>query len=142
MAVKVTQIKPWKLETENRPGALADALAPLAEAGVNLEYVEAYAHEAEPGKGSIFVYPITGRKAIVAATNAGFQQVSESPFVLVEGDDKPGMGQKLSRALADAGINIHGVSALVIGKRFRAVFSFENPQDAKKACRVLRRAVN
>ncbi|MFA4015539.1 MAG: hypothetical protein RUDDFDWM_000626 [Candidatus Fervidibacterota bacterium] len=139
MAIRVMQIKPWKLETEDRPGALADALAPLAEAGVNLEYVEAYAHEAEPGKASIFVYPITGRKAINAASKAGFKQVSESPFVLVEGDDKPGMGQKLSRALADAGINIHGVSALVIGKKFRVVFSFESPQDAKKACRVLRR---
>lgn len=141
MPIKVTQIKPWKLEVEDRPGALADALTPIAEAGVNLEYVEAYAHEAEPGKASIFVYPITGRKAINAATNAGFQQVSESPFVLVEGDDMPGLGQKLSRALADAGINIHGVSALVIGKKFRAVFSFENPQDAKKACRALRKAV-
>ncbi|HID07378.1 MAG TPA: hypothetical protein EYP10_09545 [Armatimonadetes bacterium] len=60
---------------------------------------------------------------------------------VVEGDDKPGLGQKLARALADAGINIHGVSALVIGRRFRAVFAFDSVADARKACRVLRRAV-
>lgn len=141
MAVTVTSIKPWKLETENRPGALADALAPLAEAGINLEYVEAYAHEAAPERASIYIYPITGRKAIATARAAGFERVTESTLVLVEGDDKPGLGQKLARALADAGINIHGVSALVIGRRFRAVFAFDSVADARKACRVLRRAV-
>ncbi|HID07379.1 MAG TPA: ACT domain-containing protein [Armatimonadetes bacterium] len=81
MAVTVTSIKPWKLETENRPGALADALAPLAEAGINLEYVEAYAHEAAPERASIYIYPITGRKAIATARAAGFERVTESTLV-------------------------------------------------------------
>ena len=42
MAVRVRVISLWRREVENRPGALARTLAPLAGAGTDLEVVMAY----------------------------------------------------------------------------------------------------
>jgi hypothetical protein len=44
----------------------------------------------------------------------------------------------MSTAIADAGINLRGVSAAVIGKKFVAYFGFDSAADATKATRALK----
>jgi predicted amino acid-binding ACT domain protein len=56
----------------------------------------------------------------------------------VEGDDEAGLGGRISTAIADAGINLRGVSAAVIGKKFVAYFGFDSAADATKATRALK----
>ena len=51
------------------------------------------------------LYPVSGKKAATAAGAAGLS-ASTIPTLLVEGDNKPGIGHAMARAIADAGINI------------------------------------
>ena len=48
MAVTVKKIVLWRKEVENRPGILANALAPLANAGTDIRVVMGYRY---PGQG-------------------------------------------------------------------------------------------
>jgi hypothetical protein len=53
--------------------------------------------------------------------------------LLVEGDNRPGLGHAIAKAIGDAGINMSFVIAQVVGRRYSAVFGFENEADASKA---------
>ena len=49
------------------------------------------------------------------------------------------MGSKLAGALAEAGINLRGLSAAAIGKRYVAHLALDTAQDAAKAAAVLKK---
>jgi predicted amino acid-binding ACT domain protein len=57
----------------------------------------------------------------------------------VEGDDAPGLGARIAAAIADAGINLRGVSAATMGRKFVAYLGFDNAADATKAARALKK---
>jgi hypothetical protein len=44
----------------------------------------------------------------------------------------------MTAALAQAGINLRGLSAAVVGKEFVAYFAFDKPSDGSKAARILK----
>jgi hypothetical protein len=48
--------------------------------------------------------------------------------LLVEGDNKPGLGYRVAQTIAAGGINIAFFAAQVIGRKFAAVISFETMQ--------------
>ena len=65
---------------------------------------------------------------------------SKSIFALrVEGADKPGMGARVAGTLGEAGINVRGLSAAVIGRRFVLHVALDSADDATKAARLLRK---
>jgi len=138
MALKVTQVEVWAGSIEDRPGELARVLEALAEAGANLECVIARREPAQPGKGQVFVCPLRGKRAQEAAKSVGMSPATDMGTLRVEGPDKPGLGGRLARAIADAGINLRGVSAAVIGGRFVAYFGFDSSEDAKRAASALK----
>jgi hypothetical protein len=139
MAVTVKAITLWRREVENRPGALAETLEPLARAGVDLQSVMGYRLPGHESEAVIELHPVTGRKAADAA-RAGGLGTSDIPALQVDGDNRPGLGHTLAKALADAGINITFLVALASGRRYSAVVGFDNAGDAKKASAVIRRA--
>ncbi len=139
MAVSVKKIALWRKEAANRPGALAGALEPLAEAGANLRIVMGYALPGEGGGAVIELFPVAGRKATAAASAAGLA-VSTISCLLVEGDDRPGLGARLARAVAGEGVNISFLMAETIGRKFSALFGFANDADLAKAQRAIRAA--
>ena len=63
-----------------------------------------------------------------------------SQTVRVEGSDKPGLGGRIARAVADAGINMRGLTAAVVGTNFVAYFGFDNQADADKAIGAIKSA--
>lgn len=138
MAVTVRPITLWRRELQDRPGALADSLAPLTEAAVDVRILMAYRFPGEPGRAAVELFPITGKRATAAADQAGFG-ASAIPALLVEGDDSPGLGHRISRAIADAGINMDFVIAQVIGRKFSAVFGFADPQGARSAVAIIKK---
>jgi hypothetical protein len=83
MAVTVKKIVLWRKEVENRTGILANALAPLANAGTDIHVVMGYRHPGQESKAAIELYPVTGRKSVTAAKEAGFS-ASAIPALLVE----------------------------------------------------------
>ena len=139
MAVTVKPITLWRKELQDRPGALADSLAPLTEATVDVQILMAYRFPGEPDRAAVELFPVTGKRATTAADQAGFG-ASDIPALLVEGDDSPGLGHRLSRAIADAGINLDFVVAQVMGRKFSAVFGFADGQGARSAVSIIKKA--
>lgn len=138
MALKVSKAGVWSALIEDRPGALAEKLSALAGAGANLAFVLARRAPEKPGTGVAFVTPLKGAKQLRAAKAAGFARTSELACVRVEGPDKAGQGAKLTAALAARGINLRGLSATAIGRRFVAFIAVDSARDASRAARILR----
>ena len=121
MAVTVKKIVLWRKEVENRAGILANALAPLANAGTDIHVVMAYRFPGQESKSAIELYPVTGKKSAAAAKEAGFS-ASAIPALRVEGDNRAGLGYATAQGIADAGINIDFLVAQVVGRKYSAVF--------------------
>jgi hypothetical protein len=138
MAIQVKTITLWRRDAENRPGSLADALAPLAGVGTDIQLLMGFRDPSVPGRAVFELYPVSGKKAEAAAVRAGLSR-SSIPTLLVSGDNRPGLAHELSRTLADARINLAFLVAQVIGKRFCAVVGFEMEAQAKEAARLIQR---
>jgi len=139
MAVTVKKITLWRTEVENRPGVLAQVLEPLANAGTDLQAVMGYRYPGNESKAAIEVYPVAGRKSVAAARAAELNATS-IPTVLIEGDNKPGLGFAIARALGDAGVNLGFMVAQVIGRRYSAIIGFDNEEDARRAAPLIKKA--
>jgi hypothetical protein len=139
MKLDVSRTDTWASTIDDRPGGLGDKLASLAAAGANLEFIIARRAPEKRGRGVVFVTPLKGSKQIKAAEAAGFQKTGSLHSLRVEGADKPGMGAKLTRALAEAGINLRGLSAAALGKRYVTHLALDTAQDAAKAAAVLKK---
>jgi hypothetical protein len=138
MALKVSKVEVWAVTIEDRVGGLVDKLAPLSAAGANMEFVIARRAPEQAGKGVVFVTPLTGEEQIKAATTAGFQQTASLHSVRIEGPDRPGLGMMMAKALADSGINLRGLSAAAIGKKFVCYLALDTAADAEKAIRTVK----
>ena len=103
----------WRTEVENKPGALSSVLGPLAKAGVDLQVVMGYRYPDKENKAAIQVCTVSGKKATTAAGKAGLA-ASDIPTLLVQGDNRPGVGYAIAQAIAEAGINVMFVVAQVI----------------------------
>jgi hypothetical protein len=97
-----------------------------------------YRHPGDEGRASVELYPVSGKKASAAAARAGLS-ASSIPALLVEGDDRLGLGHAISHALADAGISLAFLMAQVIGRRYSAVVGFESASDASRAAGLIRK---
>jgi hypothetical protein len=131
--------KIWRKEIEDKPGTLAATLEPLAAAGANFQVVMGYRYPGAPMKVAVELFPITGNKVKSAAQQAGLSLAS-MPALLVEGDDRPGLGGVLTKAIAEAGVNLDSLVAQAVGKKFSAVCGFENEEAARKGASAIRKA--
>jgi hypothetical protein len=141
MAYSIKKVEVWAGEVADRPGGLADKIDALSSAGANLEFVIARRSPDKPGTGVVFVTPIKGAKQKGAAQSAGLTTTDSLHSVRVDGPDKAGLGAKMAKALADAGINLRGISAAALGRRAVSYFAFDNAADADNAVRVLKKAL-
>ena len=139
MALTVKRITLWRREVENQPGVLARTLEPLAAAGVDLRLVMGYRFPEATTRAAIELYPVTGRKAVAAAEQAGLSEFGLA-CLFVEGDNRSGLGAAMGRALADAGVNIVFLVSQVIGRRFTAIFGFDDEQLAATAAKAIKAA--
>lgn len=129
----------WAASVEDRPGALANKLATLAEAGADLDFIIARRSPDKPGTGVVFVTPLRGDRELEAATEEGFSATSHLHSVRVEGRNEPGAAGKIARQIARAGLNLRGFSGAVIGTQFVLHLAFDTPEEADKAIALLRR---
>ena len=139
MKLSISRTDTWGAIIDDRPGGLADKLAALAVAGANLELIIARRAPEQRGSGVVFVAPLKGAKQVKAAEAAGFQKAESLHSLRIEGTDKPGMGAKLSRALAEANINLRGLSAAALGTRHITHLALDTAKDAAKAVAVLKK---
>ncbi len=138
MAISVKKTFLWKKELDNHPGAMAEALEPLAKGGADLQLVMVYRFP-DAHKGAIEVHPVSGRKLLSTASSAEFAP-SPVPVLLVQGDNRQGLGYTLAKAIGDAGISVSFLMAQVVGRKYAAVFGFRNVDDAAKAAILIKKA--
>jgi len=133
MALKVSKMDVWVSSLADKPGALARKLAALADARANLQFVLAR-RTGKKGKGVVFVAPVSA----AAARKAKLRKSRSIAALRVEGSDRAGAGACVTAALAEAGINLRGLSGAVIGKRFVLHIALDKAKDAA-AARILRK---
>ena len=138
MAMKVAKVDVWVAPMKDCSGALAEKLAAVSAAGADLAFVIARRAPEKPGTGVVFLTPLKGAKQLAAARKAKLRKTRSLHSVRVEGPDKPGLGAKMTCALAEAGINLRGLSAASIGKNCVVFFAFDKAADATKAVRLLK----
>jgi hypothetical protein len=142
MAVEIAKVDVYAGEIEDRPGGLAEKLQMLAEAGADLQFVVArrqHGEHEQGGKGLVFVAPLKGAKQTRAAQAAGLTKTDSLHSLRLMGTNKAGMGAKITQALAQAGINMRGLSAAAIGNKAVVYFAFDSDADTKQAMKVLKK---
>jgi hypothetical protein len=140
MAYTVSKLDVWTGQIDDRVGGLAATLEPLANAGVDLEFVIARRKAHLPGKGIVFLGGVSGARATKAAAAGGLAKATDVVGLRVEGPNKPGDCYRVTRRLAEAGINLRGLAASVIGNKYVIILGFDSAADAGKAARLLRTA--
>ncbi|MDQ2964843.1 MAG: ACT domain-containing protein [Chloroflexota bacterium] len=116
------------VQLHNQPGAMATLAEALAARGVDLRAI---------GGGGIgdsghVIMTTADDETTKKVLEEGGYTFIEGESILAEVDDKPGGMARLSRALADAGVNIYG--HLFLGRwGDRAMFAFvvDNPERAR-----------
>ena len=142
MAVEITKVDIWAGQIADRAGGLAEKLEAVAEAGANLEFVIARRTPERPGAGVVFMAPLKGAGQTRAAQKAGLSRTPNLHTLRLEASNRPGLGAKMARAVADAGINARGVSAVGLGRRCVVYAAFDTETDARKATQVLKKALS
>ena len=139
MPISIKRITLWRRDLDNRPGALARVLEPLARSGVDLKVCMGYRIPGEESRAIVELAPVTGAKAVKAARQAGLSEASGIPTLIVTGDNRPGLGHDLAEAIAAAKINMAFLMALVVDKRQTSVIGFEKEADAKAAASLIKK---
>ena len=139
MKLKVTRTDIWRATIDDRPGGAADGLERLSKAGASLEVLLARRTPEQPGKGLMFAAPMKGAKVLRAAQEAGFAKAADIHGLRIEGGDVPGLGARMTRALADAGVSFRALSAMAQGRKFVAYLWLDTAEDAARATRSLKK---
>ena len=140
MNLIVQHVDVWAAAIDDKPGALAEVLTVLQQAGADLQSVISRRAPEEPGKGVVFVTPLQGDAEIAAAAQAGFNVTQVLHSVRVIGTNLPGALATLTQKLADEGINLRGFSSSTIGSRFVAYVAVDSLHEAQKAIATLESA--
>ena len=137
MGFKLERLHIWSCEIADQAGGMAGKLAPLAEAGANLEYISTRRQTERPGTGMIYVAPVTGPAQVRAARHAGMAETQDPVVVRVEGDNEAGLAYRLTQQWALAGINLQGLTMSVLGNRFVGFAVFDTVGDANRGAQIL-----
>jgi hypothetical protein len=137
MGFKLDRVHVWSGEIQDQAGGIAQKLAPLAQAGANLEYIYTRRQPDKPGTGMLFVAPVTGPAQVRVAKAAGFAETHDQVVLRVEGDNQAGLGHRLTQKWALEGINLQGLTMSVFGAKFVGFATFDDVADANRAAQIL-----
>jgi hypothetical protein len=115
----MAQLKDLTIELEEKAGTVAAAAEALGKAGVNIEGICGFV---VGGKGVGHVLVADAAKARQALESAGARVTNEQEALVLDIEDKPGSLGKLTRKIANAGVNLNAVylatkTRVVIGAR-------------------------
>ena len=99
------------------------------------------ARKKDEGMSRVFIAPIKGTKVQKAAAAAGLTKATGLYSLRIEGPNKPGVGAKITGAIAEQGINLRGASAAGLGKTALFYFALNSEEDLKAATAAARKAV-
>ena len=141
MAYKISKVNVWAGPIDDKPGGLASILETLTASGANLEFIVGRRTADLPGQGVVFLAPLTDDRQIAVAAQVGLTVAESLCSLRIEGPDSPGIVGKVTRVLAQAGINLRGLTAAEMGSRSVIYFAFDSCDDAHKAGEILQDAL-
>jgi UTP:GlnB (protein PII) uridylyltransferase len=89
----------------------------------------------------VFVAPIKGAKRQQAAAGVGLTRAAGMFSLRIEGPDQPGLGARITSAVAEKGVNLRGASAAAVGKKAVFYLAVEGERDLKEATRAVRKVL-
>jgi hypothetical protein len=137
MDFRLNRVQVWSGEVSDEPGGVARVLEPLSEAGANLEFIWSRRLDDRPGRGLLFVAPVTGAAQTRAAQMVGLGKASDLVLLRIDGTDRPGVGHFLAACLSRAGINLRGMSMTAISGQFVAYVACDSTEDTARAVQAL-----
>src|SRR4051812_7091762 len=137
MSFKMQRVHVYHAEIKDEPGGISSSLKTLGEAGANLEYVYSQRSATKPGMGDLYVAPLASPELIKTARAIGMHEVNEPVVMRVTGDNRAGLGSRLTQAWEKAGINLHGMVMAVHDAKFVGYVTFDTVSDANKAATIL-----
>ena len=137
MGFKLDRMHVWSGEVADQAGGVANKLALLAQAGANLEYIYTRRQPDRPGTGVLYVAPITGPLQVRAARSAGLTEAPTPVVLRVEGDNRAGLGHRLTQEWALRGLSLQGLMMSVLGEKFVGYVAFDTVEDANRAAAIL-----
>jgi len=140
MDLLIERVDVWAASISDKAGGLAQALAALQDAGADLRFIIARRTPDAPGKGVVFVTPLCGDREVQAAAQVGFGIANSLHSLRIAGHDRPGIAAELTGRLDEAGINLRGFSASLLGTQFIAYVALDSLDDANRAMEILQKA--
>jgi hypothetical protein len=137
MSFKLDRIHLWSVEVKDQAGGISSILAPLAEAGANLQFILTRRQPQNPGKGILYVAPLTGPSQLRAARAIGLSETHDPIVLRVEGDNQAGLAHRLTKQWAMAGVSLQGLTMSVLGGKFVGFAAFDTVEDANKSAQIL-----
>ncbi len=139
MPYRVTKVDIWTGTVMDRPGGLAGKLEALSRGGVNLEFVLSRRAPERPGRGVVFFGAVKGAAQSRAARKAGLRRATNLRSLKVVGPDRKGLGARITRALANASINLRGLSAVAQRRQMVVYIAFDKGPGATRAVPILKK---
>jgi hypothetical protein len=134
---KMARIHVFQCEVDDKPGGTSSLLKRLAESGAHLEYVYSERSAQKPGVGELFVAPRQTKNEMDLVKESGLKEVNQPIVMRFEGDDKTGLGSRVTTAWETAGINLHGLMMAVLSGKFVGYAMFDTSEDANQAATIL-----
>lgn len=139
MPDKVRKVHYFSIQVPDKPGAAFKVLSSLVSAGINLLACSGSVH----GRWArIDVVPDDTRKFGAAAKKAGLAFTPKKNGFLVQGEDRRGALAEHLGKLAQAGINVTAIDAVVAGEGRWAAILWIKAEDVSKSGKVLGANVN
>ena len=124
-------LKDLTIELDEKIGSVAAAAEALGKAGVNIEGICGFV---VGGKGVGHVLVEDASKARQALEGAGARVTGEQDALVMDIEDRPGSLGKVTRKLADTGINLN---AVYLATRTRVVIGAADVERARTAAAAL-----
>ncbi len=134
---RMKRVHVYQCEVDDIPGGTAAKLKALALAGAHLEYVHSERSESKTGAGQLLVAPTQTKTEMDIVKSVGMHEVQKPTVMRFEGDDKAGLGGRVTQAWEAAGINQHGLMMAVVNGKFVGYATFDSSDDANTAAVIL-----
>ncbi len=134
MGDTISKVDYYYTTVPNEPGEGARVVEVLKEEGVNL--LAFHGFPTESGSQLDF-FPEDSRAFVAAAERAGIELSSRKTAFLIEGSDRPGACADWQIRLAQAGINITAMDAVISGKGRYGALLWVAPNQMEEAEKAL-----
>lgn len=134
MPESIRQVDYFYIQTPNKPGEAARALAAIKDAGVNLL---AFSGFPSGRRAQLDFIPADSAEFVKAARKAGLKLSPRKSGFFLQGEDRVGAVADVLTKLAAAGINVTAIDAVCGGAgRYGAIF-WVKPPDRRRAAKAL-----